>query len=120
MDDNFVPSGSTTTEKSLPRLQKHVQKFLYVSNLPYGLDERAYYDIFGYYGAIRQIRVGDTNERRGTAFVVYEDIYDAKRAYDELVGFQVSGRYLNVMYFNPKARQPKRLMRFLYPKSAST
>ena len=45
MDDNFVPSGSTTTEKSLPRLQKHVQKFLYVSNLPYGLDERAYYDM---------------------------------------------------------------------------
>jgi pre-mRNA branch site protein p14 len=32
------------------------------------------YDIFGKYGAIRQIRVGNTPETKGTAFVVYEDI----------------------------------------------
>lgn len=38
------------------------------------------YDLFGRYGAIRQIRKGNTKETRGTAFVVYEDIYDAKNA----------------------------------------
>ena len=68
------------------------------------------YDIFGKYGAIFQIRLGDRKDTRGTAFVVYEgewmletysvylsaiiksdnnfvaDIYDAKAAVDHLSG----------------------------------
>lgn len=43
---------------------------------------------------LSQIRVGTTNENRGKAFVVYEDIYDAKNALDHLNGFNVCGRYL--------------------------
>lgn len=54
------------------------------------------YDIFGKYGAIRQIRLGSSNTTRGTAYVVYEDIFDAKNACDNLNGFQVAGRYLIV------------------------
>ena len=57
------------------------------------------YDIFGKYGAIRQIRVGNTPETRGTAFVVYEDIFDAKNACDHLSGFNVCNRYLVVLYY---------------------
>ncbi|CAM9755434.1 unnamed protein product [Chrysoparadoxa australica] len=57
------------------------------------------YDIFGKYGAIRQIRLGDKSDTRGTAFVVYEDIYDAKAAVDHLSGFNVCGRYLVVLYY---------------------
>jgi pre-mRNA branch site protein p14 len=57
------------------------------------------YDIFGKYGAIRQIRLGDKPDTRGTAFVVYEDIYDAKNAVDHLSGFNVAGRYLVVLYY---------------------
>ena len=34
----------------------------------------------------------DSTETRGTAFVVYEDIYDAKNAVDHLSGFNVGGR----------------------------
>lgn len=45
------------------------------------------------------IRSGDTKETHGTAFVVYEDIYDAKDALDHLSGFNVGGRYLVVLYF---------------------
>ena len=44
------------------------------------------YDIFGKFGAIRQIRLGNAQDTRGTAFVVYEDIYDAKTAVDHLSG----------------------------------
>lgn len=51
------------------------------------------YEIFGKYGAIRQIRVGSTKETRGTAYVVYEDIYDAKNAADHLSGFNVQVRF---------------------------
>ena len=65
------------------------------------------YDIFGKYGAIRQIRLGNTNETRGTAFVVYEDIYDAKNAVDHLSGFNVCGRYLVVLYFQVTRMQKK-------------
>ena len=42
---------------------------------------------------------GDTPETRGTAFVVYEDIFDAKNACDHLSGFNVCGRYLVVLYY---------------------
>ena len=42
---------------------------------------------------------GETKETKGTAFVVYEDIYDAKDAVEHLSGFNVGGRYLVVLYF---------------------
>ena len=38
---------------------------------------------------------------RGTAFVVYEDIFDAKNACDHLSGFNVCNRYLVVLYYQP-------------------
>ena len=66
------------------------------------------YAIFGKYGAVYQIRLGNNEkESRGTAFVVYEDIWDAKAAVDHLSGFNVGGRYLSVMYYQP-GRQEQR------------
>ena len=44
---------------------------------------------------------GNTNETRGTAYVVYEDIFDAKNACDHLSGFNVCNRYLIVLYYQP-------------------
>ena len=71
------------------------------SNLPFKITAEEMYDIFGKYGAIRQIRVGSAPETKGTAFVVYEDIYDAKAACEHLSGFNVGGRYLVVLYYQP-------------------
>lgn len=42
---------------------------------------------------------GNTAETRGTAFVIYEDIFDAKTACEHLSGFNVSNRYLVVLYY---------------------
>lgn len=67
-----------------------------VRSLPYKITAEDMYDIFGKYGAIRQIRLGSTNATRGTAYVVYDDIHDAKNAFVSLNGFQVAGRYLVV------------------------
>jgi pre-mRNA branch site protein p14 len=65
--------------------------------------------VFGKYGAVFQIRLGDKNkDTKGTAFVVYEDIYDAKAAVDHLSGFNIGGRYLVVLYYQP-AKFQKRL-----------
>merc|ERR1712106_202922 len=81
------------------RLPPQVNRVLYVRNLPYKITAEEMYDIFGKYGAIGQIRVGNTPETRGTAFVIYEDIFDAKNACDHLSGFNVCNRYLVVLYY---------------------
>ncbi|KAJ9051278.1 Splicing factor 3B subunit 6 [Entomophthora muscae] len=44
-------------------------------NLPFKINSEDIYDLFGKYGAVRQVRLGNTNETRGTGFVVYEDIF---------------------------------------------
>lgn len=54
------------------------------------------YDIFGKYGSIRQIRLGNSNQTRGTAYVVYDDIFEAKTACENLNGLHVGGMYLIV------------------------
>jgi hypothetical protein len=41
-----------------------------------------------------QIRQGITQNTKGTAFVVYEDVMDAKQACDKLNGFNFQSRYL--------------------------
>lgn len=66
------------------RLPPEVNRILYVRNLPYKITSDEMYDIFGKYGAIRQIRVGNTPETKGTAFVVYEDICKLLNNYKSL------------------------------------
>ena len=50
---------------------------------------------------------GNGADTRGTAFVVYEDIYDAKNACEHLNGFNVCGRYLVVLYYHSTRGQKK-------------
>jgi len=90
---------SRTASRGVAKLAPEVNRALYVRNLPYKITADEMYDIFGKYGAIRQIRLGDSKDTKGTAFVVYEDIFDAKAAVDHLSGFNVLGRYLVVLYY---------------------
>ena len=84
------------------RLPPEVNRILFVRNLPFSITAEELYAIFGKYGAIFQIRLGNKDkDTRGTAFVIYEDIYDAKAAVDHLSGFNVGGRYLIVLYYQP-------------------
>lgn len=50
---------------------------------------------------------GSTKDTRGTAYVVYDDIYDAKNAVDHLSGFNVANRYLIVLYYNANRQNKK-------------
>lgn len=50
---------------------------------------------------------GNANDTKGTAFVVYEDIYDAKNACEHLSGFNVANRYLIVLYYQQDRMQKK-------------
>jgi RNA recognition motif-containing protein len=78
---------------------------LFVRNLPYKIANTELYDVFGKYGPIRQIRLGNAPSTRGTAYVVYQDVKDAKAASDHLSGFSVSGRYLVCGFFRSKSSQ---------------
>ena len=82
------------------RLAPDVNRFLSVRNLPFNIEGEELYEVFGKFGAIRQIRVGSEKDTKGTAFVVYEDIYDAKAALENLSGYNVLGRYLVVSYYH--------------------
>ncbi|KAI8077928.1 uncharacterized protein B0P05DRAFT_491871 [Gilbertella persicaria] len=81
------------------RLPPEVNRVLFVRNLPFKITTDEIYEVFGKYGPIRQIRVGNASDTRGTAFVVYEDIFDAKNACEHLQGFNILGRYLIVLYY---------------------
>lgn len=50
-----------------------------LQNLNYKTKGDDLYDLFGKYGAIRQIRLGVEAKTKGTAFVVYEDVMDVSR-----------------------------------------
>mmetsp|Transcript_16576 Transcript_16576/g.18763 ORF Transcript_16576/g.18763 Transcript_16576/m.18763 type:complete len:116 (+) Transcript_16576:165-512(+) len=93
--------------KNLKRLPPEVNRILYVRNLPFKITSEDMYEIFGKYGAIRQVRIGNEKKTRGTAFVVYEDIFDAKNAVDHLSGFNVGGRYLVVLYYKSEKQKAK-------------
>lgn len=55
------------------KLPPEVNRILYVRNLPYTITAEELYAIFGKYGAVFQIRLGEKDkDTRGTAFVVYE------------------------------------------------
>lgn len=82
----------------------------------YNVTPEELFDLFGKFGPIRyveqpslslgrttriytddldsQIRQGIANNTKGTAFVVYEDVMDAKQACDKLNGFNFQNRYL--------------------------
>merc|ERR1712137_542140 len=91
----FIHRRKMATNTRLPR---EVNRILFVKNLPFKIKSEELYDIFGKFGPIHQIRLGNASHTRGTAFVVYEDIFDAKNACERLSGYNVADRYLIVLY----------------------
>ena len=86
----------------MPDLQtfpSEINRILFVRNLPFKITNTQLFEIFGKYGYVRQIRIGNAKETRGTAYVVYDQLQDAKNACEHLSGYCVSGRYLVVLYW---------------------
>ncbi|EGU78838.1 hypothetical protein FOXB_10660 [Fusarium oxysporum f. sp. conglutinans Fo5176] len=83
------------------KLAPEVNRALFVKNLSYNVTPEELFDLFGKFGPIRQVRQGIANNTKGTAFVVYEDVADAKQACDKLNGFNFQNRYLVVLYHQP-------------------
>ncbi|EDR12340.1 uncharacterized protein LACBIDRAFT_183183 [Laccaria bicolor S238N-H82] len=83
------------------KLPPGANRILFVKNLNYQITGEDLYDLFGRYGSIRQIRIGNEAKTKGTAFVVYDDVMDAKNALDHLNGFHLQERYIVVLYHMP-------------------
>ena len=79
--------------------------------LSFNVTAEELFDLFGKFGPVRyvdmpafalaylltlysQVRQGIASNTKGTAFVVYEDVVDAKSACDKLNGFNFQSRYL--------------------------
>ena len=107
--DEKLEKGNEIKKEKIIRLSHEISRFIYVRNLPHKITPEELYDIFGRFGVVRQIRRGVLNKNKGTAFVVYEDIIDAKRAVEKLKGINVLGKYLICLYFNPKKEKKKEL-----------
>ncbi len=90
------------SKNGVSKLPPDVNRILFVRNLPYNIEGEEMYEVFGRFGAVRQIRVGSEKDTKGSAYVVYEDIFDAKAAVENLSGFNVMGRYLVVGYHHPR------------------
>ncbi len=58
------------------KLPPGANRILFVKNLNYQITGEDLYDLFGRYGSIRQIRIGNDQKSRGTAFVVFDDVMD--------------------------------------------
>ena len=56
---------SLTLRSASARLPPEVNRALYVRNLPYKITPEELYEIFGRYGGIRQIRLGNKPDTRG-------------------------------------------------------
>ncbi|RAL66200.1 hypothetical protein DID88_005872 [Monilinia fructigena] len=90
------------------KLAPEVNRALFVKNLSYNVTPEELFDLFGKFGAIRQIRQGIATNTKGTAFVVYEDVTDSKTACDKLNGFNFQNRYLVVLYHQPEKMEKMR------------
>lgn len=93
-------------------LPPEVSRILIVSNLDSSMNGEMLYKIFGSIGAIRQIRVSNSAETANTAFIIYEDVFNAKTAQERFNGFippsknkNLAKRPLSVKFFNEKRHQ---------------
>ncbi|KAI5474894.1 hypothetical protein MNV49_002288 [Pseudohyphozyma bogoriensis] len=93
-----MSGGALQSSGKIQKIDPNVNRILFVKNLNYKTRGDDLYDLFGKYGAIRQIRLGNEAKTRGTAFVVYEDVADSKNAFEHLNGFHLQERYLVVLY----------------------
>ena len=69
----LFPCLTLVTQSKLP---PGANRILFVKNLNYQITGEDLYDLFGRYGSIRQIRIGNEQKTKGTAFVVFEDVMD--------------------------------------------
>lgn len=78
---------------------------VYVSNLPYTVDDAELHDVFKEYGKVTRAKVAlnpQTGQSRGFGFVTFHERIDAQAAIEGLNGVELHGRKLTVRESVPK------------------
>ena len=84
---SFRPAVSTSPSRCVQvsfdwiqqaKLPPGANRVLFVKNLNYQITGDDLYELFGRYGSIRQLRIGNEPKTKGTAFVVFEDVMDVR------------------------------------------
>ena len=83
------------------KLPPGANRILFVKNLNYQITGEDLYDLFGRYGSIRQIRLGNEAKTKGTAFVVFEDVMDVRTSF-----FSISSDIQRRPYVGQKCSRP--------------
>jgi len=99
-----IETGNGDLEGNLwmkAKLPPGVNGILFNKNLNYQIIGEDLYDLFGRYGSRIQIRIDNQVKTKGTVFVVFDDVMDAKNALERLNGFHFQGRYIVVLYHVP-------------------
>lgn len=86
---------------------------LYVGSLHYNITEdmlRGIFEPFGKLDDIKLIRDPQTNRSQGYGFVTYNNGDDARKALDQLNGFDLAGRAMKVCKFPPFLNGPHKTL----------
>ncbi len=78
---------------------------IYVSNLPYRINDEELGEIFAAYGVVNRAKIVKdkaTNRSRGFGFVEMENDDEARVAIDDLNGKDIGGRAIKVNEAKPK------------------
>jgi pre-mRNA branch site protein p14 len=88
-------------------LPADVSRILFVAHLDNSMNGEILYKVFRKYGPLRQVRVSNCAETANTAFVIFENVFDAQRAQEHLNGFAPSKNMkpLAVRFYNEKKHQ---------------
>nr|XP_054748624.1 RNA-binding protein 39-like [Lytechinus pictus] len=89
---------------------------LYVGSLHYNITEAMLRGIFEPFGKIDNIQLmmdTDANRSKGYGFITFHDAEDAKRALDQLNGFELAGRPMKVNHVTERNEQGQQTPSFL-------
>eukprot|EP00057_Strongylocentrotus_purpuratus_P001320 XP_001198098.2 PREDICTED: RNA-binding protein 39 [Strongylocentrotus purpuratus] len=89
---------------------------LYVGSLHYNITEAMLRGIFEPFGKIDNIQLmmdTDANRSKGYGFITFHDAEDAKRALDQLNGFELAGRPMKVNHVTERNEQGQQAPSFL-------
>ncbi|ANZ73262.1 BA75_01492T0 [Komagataella pastoris] len=70
-----------------------------VKNLPYTTTGDDLYEVFGKYGNIMQVRLGNQADTKGSGLIVFKNLKSAQTCVDKANGYNFNGRYLVVLHY---------------------
>ena len=86
--------------KEIAAIPHDVNRLLFVRNLPSKVTSSQVYQLFEKFGPVYRIWIGKENHVKGSAYVMFASILDAKEAVVKLNNLKIGSRHLSVLFYN--------------------